>query len=105
MDFRVILKSLQKLQNVVENLLVLTMWDPKFLACCRFYELQGLREEKNEQVYTRQKIYIHESFLEWEYGVLQGNLSMKWIWKFFVLFSTIRGFLEVFYFPSAFIVI
>ena len=53
-------------------------------------------------------------FLTGEYGVLAaGSLVMKWIWKVFYIFSTsrfkgevnffIKEFLEVFYFPSAFI--
>ena len=37
--------------------------DTKSLLCWPFYVLQVLREEKTEKVYTKQKMYIHQSFI------------------------------------------
>ena len=35
--------------------------------------MNGLREEKNEKAYkyTKQKIYLHQNFLDWQYGALR----------------------------------
>ena len=76
----------------LKNILFLNIWDTESLECCPFYVLQGLREEKNEYIpkYTRQNIYIY-------------------IYIFIKVFAAenmlffIREFIEVFYFPSAFI--
>ena len=90
-------------------------WDAKSLLRCPFYVLQGLRKEKTEWVYTRQKISIYQSFLIWEYGILQGSLvnemNLKSLLYYLgtirlkgeVNFFISRGFLEVFYLPNVFI--
>ena len=57
-------------------------WDTKSLLRCQFYVLQGLREEKADKVYTRQKMYRRQyitkkAFLceNVRYAVLQGSLT------------------------------
>ena len=92
--------SLMKSQNnfrkltikykMVETFLALYIWDTEYLVHCPFVVLQGLREEKNGEVLPDWKyIAIHQSisnqsekpYQDWEYGVLQESLVMKWIWK------------------------